>query len=248
MSQSLSSQNACDLLQGPVLAEHLEFWKRYLKDAPRTLELPTDRPRLPIANHRGGCVSFELGAQLSMRLRQFSQHAQVTLLMTRAAAFNVLLHRYSGQDDVCVGYFVGNRNRVETEGLIGAFVNTLVLRAPLLRDQTFATHLARVRDSLLEADAHQDLPFEKLVEELSPERDPSRHPLQVTFSYSTTHDSRSKTATMLPGLGEKKIAFPGLAISLVEPEYNTAKFDLSLFISETEAMLAGDLEYASDSF
>lgn len=237
-------------LRGDVLADRLGFWRRVLAGAPNALELPTDRVRPPRASYRGGCVSFDLTPELSQALRELSQREQVTLFMTMAAAFDVLLHRYSGQDDFCVGYSVGNRNRVETEALVGVFVNTLVLRARIAQDETFASHLARVRESILDADAHQDLPFEKLVEELRPERDLSRHPIfQVTYLFSTTHGSRSKSTKRLPGVaGREQVTLPGLDISLVEPDYETAKFDLSLFVSDTGAALEGDFEYASDLF
>lgn len=240
-----------DLLQGEVLQGHIEFWQRYLNGAPGSLDLPADRPRPPASTFRGGIVPFQFDEKLSQRLRELSQSRQVTLFMTMAAAFNVLLYRYSGQDDFCIGYSVGNRDRLETEGLIGIFANTLVLRTRIAPGDTFGDELARVRDSMLEADLHKDLPFEKLVEELQPQRDLSRHPIfQVTYSYSTTHGSRSGKATTLPSLGQKEVTLPGLEISLVEPENQTAKFDLALFVSDTGAgqALEGDFEYSSDLF
>ena len=240
-----------DRLQGPTLAQHIAFWDHYLHDAPPHLDLPTDHPRPAVPTYRGGTVSFDLSLELSERLRQLSRRCGVTLFMTMAAAFNLLLHRYSRQDDICIGYQVGNRDRVEIEGLIGVFVNTLVLRTRVTPQDTFESVLEQVRESMLEADQHKELPFEKLVEELRPDRDLSRHPIfQVTYGFSTTHGSRSESTTTLPGLGQRTVTLPGLDISLVEPEYETAKFDLLLFISDTGTghVLEGDFEFSSDLF
>ncbi|MGR9556455.1 amino acid adenylation domain-containing protein (plasmid) [Rhizobium leguminosarum] len=240
-----------ELLQGVVLEAHLSFWKRYLEGVPSVLSLPADRPRPQVSSYRGSVVPFTLSEPVSTALRALSQRMRVTLFMTMAAAFNVLLHRYSGQKDFCIGYSIGNRNRVEAEGLIGVFANTLVLRSRMAAEDSFAAELARVCDSMLEADTHADLPFEKLVEELCPDRDLSHHPIfQVAYSYSTTHGVRSRKTTTLPGLGQREVTLPGMEITLVEPDNQTAKFDLALFVSETGPGfgLEGDFEYSSDLF
>ncbi|GAB2810444.1 hypothetical protein GCM10027091_47990 [Streptomyces daliensis] len=237
-------------LQGDVLDGHLDFWREYLDGAPASIDLPTDRPRPQISTYAGAIVPFELPAELSDQLRALSERHGVTLFMTMAAAFNVLLHRFSRQDDVCIGYAVGNRDHIETEDLIGLFVNTLVMRSRVKPGDTFLDALHQVRESMLDADAHKDLPFEKLVEELRPQRDLSRHPVfQVSYSYSTTHGSR-KSSSSLPGLGRREITLPGADISLVEADVSFSKFDLSLFISETGAGngLEGDFEFSTDLF
>ncbi|MEX5713886.1 condensation domain-containing protein, partial [Parafrankia sp. FMc6] len=236
-----------ELLTGDVLARHVGYWERALDGAPLTLDLPADRARPPVPSYRGGVVTFACGAELGERLRELSLRLGVTVFMTTAAAFAALLHRLTGQDDLCLGYSVANRDRVETEGVVGVFVNTLVLRARTDPAQTFEQAVTAVRDRMLDADAHRDLPFEKLVEELRPPRDPRRHPVfQVTFGYGTTYGSRPST----PGPGQCGTAFPDLEVSPVEPEYQTAKFDLSLFLSDTGAGtgLAGDAEFSSDLF
>ena len=155
--------------------------------------------------------------------------------MTLLAAFQVLLHHYSGQEDVCVGSPIANRNRAEVEGLIGFFVNTLVLRGRCAGNPRFRELLGQVRETCLDAYAHQDLPFEKLVEELQPERDLSRTPLfQVMFVFQNTP----------PGGFEG----PGVTVGPVEVSTGTAKFDLTLTLEDTGAGLAGGCEYSTELF
>src|SRR6267142_2519108 len=163
-------------LQGEVLEEQLGYWRKQLAEIP-VLELPTDKVRPGVASHRGGWVRFELSEELTGKLKELSRREGVTLFMMLLAAFQVLLSRWAGQDDVVVGTDVANRNRLETEGLIGFFVNQLVLRTDMGGNPSFREVLRRVREVTLGAYAHQDLPFEKLVEELAPVRDISRNPL-----------------------------------------------------------------------
>jgi amino acid adenylation domain-containing protein len=223
-----------DWLSGDVLATQLAFWREALAGSP-TLDLPTDRPRPPVRTSRGGFVRFPLEAGLSRELAGLSRAEGSTLFMTLLAAFAGLLSRYTGQSDVAVGSPLANRTRGEIEGLIGFFVNTLVLRADLSGDPTFRQALARVRQASLAAFSHQDLPFEKVVEELAPQRDPSRTPLfQVMFVLQNTP------------MGE--LALPGLRIEPVEMEGERAKFDLTLSFRETVAGLAGGIEYNRDLF
>src|SRR6185369_13793029 len=159
-------------LQGEVLEEQMAYWKKQLADAP-VLEVPTDRPRLPVPSYRGAYESFELGVELTAELTSLSRRLEATLFMTLLAAWQVLLHRYTGQRDVVVGTPIANRHQAETEELIGFFVNMLAMRTDLSGNPTFAALVERVRETALGAYAHQALPFEKLIEELQPERDAS---------------------------------------------------------------------------
>jgi amino acid adenylation domain-containing protein len=220
-------------LEGEVFDRQLSYWRRYLEGAPRALELPTDRARPAALSHRGGWFEFGLGAELSAALREMARRARVTTFMALAAGFGALLHRLSGQAEVCVGYPVANRARPEVEYLIGLFVNILVMRTRVQPGETFEGLLGQVRESVLDADSHQDLPFDRLVEELRPERDPSRHPLiQVVISY----------------LPQDELRLAGLELTPLQLEERTAKFDLTLFISETGAEIDAAFEYSSDLF
>jgi amino acid adenylation domain-containing protein/non-ribosomal peptide synthase protein (TIGR01720 family) len=222
-------------LSGDVFDRQLAYWRDRLSGAPRSLELPSDRPRPPVPTHRGDRRRFEISPALAKALKDLSRREGVTLFMTVLAAFDVLLARYSGQGDIVVGTPIANRTRSETEGLIGFFINTLVLRADLSDDPPFRDLLQRVRDAALGAYAHQDMPFERLVAELEPERDLSRSPLfQVMFT--------------LQGPGEP-MTLPGLSLQRTPAPNTTAKFDLSLSLGETAAgTLAGVLEYSTDLF
>uniref|UniRef100_UPI0005C20B0C condensation domain-containing protein n=1 Tax=Rubrivivax gelatinosus TaxID=28068 RepID=UPI0005C20B0C len=164
-------------LQGERLQRQLQYWKEQLHGAPALLELPTDRPRPAVQSTRGAQHVFELDEPLTQGLKALGRAQGATLFMVLAAAFNVLLYRYSGQRDLCIGYPIANRHRPEIEGLIGFFVNTLVLRTRVRGDQDFQSLLQQVKRSALDAQAHQDLPFEQLVEALSPARDLARTPL-----------------------------------------------------------------------
>jgi amino acid adenylation domain-containing protein/non-ribosomal peptide synthase protein (TIGR01720 family) len=222
-------------LQGDVLTAQLDYWKRQLGGAPALLELPTDRPRPPIQTYRGASLAFALSAELSQQLKEMSRKEGVTLFMTLLAAFQVLLARYSGQEDISVGTPIAGRNRQETESLIGLFVNTLVLRTDLAGEPTFRELLRRVRETALGAYAHQDLPFEKLVDALQAERTLSHSPLfQVMFA--------------LQNLPTTAQALPGLKLELMEAEVPVAKFDLTLTMSETGEGLLGALEFNTDLF
>ncbi|PYV39080.1 MAG: non-ribosomal peptide synthetase, partial [Acidobacteria bacterium] len=222
-------------LQGEVLESQLSYWKQQLNGAPHLLELPTDRPRPAAQSYRGGQQSFLLSEALSGALKELSRQEGVTLFMTLLAAFKVLLHRYTGQDDIVVGSPIASRSRVETEGLIGFFVNDLVLRTDLSGDPTFREVLGGVRETALGAYAHQDLPFEKLVEELQPKRELAYHPLfQVVFA--------------LQNFPTQALRLSGLTMSPREIENDTAKFDLSLTVVERREGLRAGLEYSSDLF
>ena len=164
-------------LRGEVLDAELTFWKERLTGEIPALRLPADRPRPPVWSGRGSVRSLALPPELVAGVEELGRREGATLFMTTLAAFQTLLGRWSGQNDLWTGSPVANRNRLELEGLIGFFVNTLVLRTRLGGDPPFRELLGRVRETTLEAYAHQDLPFERLVAELQPERDPSRAPL-----------------------------------------------------------------------
>ncbi|MBV9790782.1 MAG: amino acid adenylation domain-containing protein, partial [Chloroflexi bacterium] len=221
-------------LQGDVLAEQIDYWKQQLADL-TVLELPTDRPRPPVLSFRGATRSFELPPELTAKLLRLSQQADVTLFMTLLAGFQVVMARYSGQTDIAVGSPIANRTRSELEDLIGFFVNMLVLRSDLSDAPTVRQLLQRVRDTALSAYAHQDLPFEMLVEELQPERSLSYNPLfQVGFALQNTP--------------KESADLPGLELRSLEVTSRTATFDLSLFMSEGPHGIAGLLEYNTDLF
>ncbi|RKG85684.1 non-ribosomal peptide synthetase, partial [Corallococcus sp. CA053C] len=169
-------------LQGEVLETQLGYWKHQLTGAPSALELPTDRPRPPVQSRRGATVPVSIPSALTDSLRGLAQREGATPFMLLLSAFQLLLSRYSAQDDVSVGSPIAGRTHAEAEGLIGFFVNTLVLRARMQPQDSFRALLAQVRGTTLAAYEHQHVPFEKLVEVLQPSRDLSRSPLfQVMF-------------------------------------------------------------------
>jgi len=222
-------------LQGEVLQTQLNYWKQQLNGSLPILELPTDKPRPAIQSSNGATQQFQLSKSLAEKLNNLSKQEGVTLFMTLLAAFKVLLYRYTQQEDMIVGTPIANRNRTEIEGLIGFFVNTLVLRTSLSNHPTFRELLQQVREVTLGAYAHQDLPFERLVEELQPERNLSHNPLfQVMF--------------ILQNASTEVLHLPELTLEQLRAEKNTANFDLTLSLTETEAGLKGDLEYNTDIF
>ncbi|MCP4696731.1 MAG: amino acid adenylation domain-containing protein [Gammaproteobacteria bacterium] len=222
-------------LSGETLKAELDYWKRQLAGLPPLLELPLDRPRGPVQTFRGGRKHFEIAPDLTQRLKTLSRQSGSTLFMTLLAAFAALLSRYSAQEDIAVGSPIANRNRGEIESLIGFFVNTLVLRMNLAENPAFSELLEQVRQTALEAYAHQNVPFEYLVETLQPERNLSHTPLfQVMF--------------VLQNASMEEPELPGLSIALLETENATAKFDLSLAMQETKQGLRGMLEYRTDLF
>ncbi|MEH2062943.1 MAG: amino acid adenylation domain-containing protein [Nostoc sp.] len=221
-------------LQGKVLSEQLDYWKQQLADLP-ILQLPSDRPRPPIQTYRGTRQPLALSKSLTEKLTQFSQQEGVTLFMTLLAAFQTLLFRYTSSADIQVGSVIANRHYQEIESLIGFFVNTLVLRSDFSDSPTFRQLLKQVREVTLEAYSHQDLPFEKLVEELEPERDLSRHPLfQIGFA--------------LQNVPIQALELSGLTINHRLEHNGAAKFDLFLELFETPDGISGWFEYSTDLF
>ncbi|WP_437681732.1 amino acid adenylation domain-containing protein [Sorangium sp. So ce131] len=222
-------------LRGERLARQLDFWKTQLAGAPLLLSLPTDRPRPALQSMKGAVARFTLDSDLTAELRALGRRFDVTFFMTLFAAFNVLLSRYSGQTDLLVGVPVANRTRKEIEALIGFFVNTLVLRSDLSGNPTFEALLRRVRQTTLDAYAHQDLPFEQVVEAVRPERNLSHHPLfQVMFDVQDADD--------------EVMRLEGLEIEPLEPERVTSMFDMSVTLEELGGGLRGTVEYNTDLF
>jgi len=221
-------------LQGEVLERQLLYWKKQLSGV-CVLELPTDRPRPAVQTYQGSRQSIELSKELTQELKALSRKEGVTLFMILLAAFQTLLYRYSGQEDIAVGAPIAGRTRSETEGLIGFFVNTLVLRSDLSGDPTFREFLDRVRKIALEAYEHQDIPFEKLVQEVNPARNLGRTPLfQVVFA--------------LQNVPRQTLALPGLTVTRVDVSAPTAKFDLFLAVRDGSNGLTGSMEYNTDLF
>src|SRR5581483_8057881 len=222
-------------LQGAIKAAHVAYWQRRLEGAPPVLQLPTDRPRSAIQRFQGASYRFELPSEMVELLRELSRQEASTLFITLLAVFKCLLSRYSGQKDIVVGTDSANRSRVELEGLVGFFVNQLVLRTDLTGNPTFRELLRRVRDTFLEAYAHQDLPFGLLVDVLQPQRDLSYNPVfQVLFSLQNTQQAHYKLAN--------------LEVEPLEIDNGTAQFDLALVIHDSKTCVTGTLEYNTDLF
>lgn len=222
-------------LQGERLNTQLNYWKQQLGGDLPVLQLPTDRPRPAVPKFSGAKQYFTFSQTLTEALSKLCQQEEVTLFMTLIAAFNTLLYRYTEQEDILVGSSIANRNRAELEGMIGLFVNTLVIRTDLSDNPSFRALLSRVREVTLNAYANQDLPFEKLVEELQPERDLSRNPLfQVMFVLQNTPTSVQEVA--------------GLTLRTLEFDSGTAQFDMFLSINESKQALTGFLEYSTELF
>mgnify|MGYP006277890017 CR=1 FL=1 len=223
------------VLQGENLEKQLGYWRETLTGSPPLLELPTDFPRPRVQSFNGDTLGRMLPKELSEAVKAFSRQEGVTLFMTLLSAFSTLLYRYSNQDDFNIGTPIANRNRMETENLIGFFVNNLVLRCRFDEDPTFLEYLQTVRQNALQGFAHQDIPFEMLVEELHPDRDLSYSPLfQVVFVMQNTP---------MGGL-----ELPDLTIEPVDAETKVAKFDLSLEAAETPEGIYFQLEYNTDLY
>ncbi len=222
-------------LRGDTLQAQLSHWKQQLEGAPALLTIPTDRLRPAVQSYGGAHQSRTLPQALADRLRALGRSEGATLFMTLLAAYQALLARYAGQDDIVVGSPIAGRTRLETEGLIGFFANTLALRTDLSGDPTVRELLGRVREVALQSYDHQELPFERLVEELHPERSLSHAPLvHVIFSF------RRGTRPSLQ--------LPGLTLRRMVVDRRTAKFDLGLSVSEATDGLVCEMEYSTDLF
>ncbi|GHO80000.1 hypothetical protein KSD_77710 [Ktedonobacter sp. SOSP1-85] len=221
-------------LQGEVLREQVRYWTRQLSEA-RAVELPGDYPRPQVMSQRGAHASFRLDEELTQRLKKLSQQEGVTLFMLLLSGLQVLLYRLSGQEDIVVGTDSANRSRLETEGLIGFFINILAMRTKLNGKMSFREALQQVREMVLGAYMHQELPFETVVEHLRLKRVGSRTPLiNVLF--------------VMQNVPMTEAELPGLVLEGIDSERNTAKFDLALFITEDEQQLYGSINYSTDLF
>jgi amino acid adenylation domain-containing protein len=220
-------------LQGDLLAEQLRYWKKQLADAPATLQLPTDRPRQPVRSYRGSTYLFALSKRLTDDLKALSHREETTLFMILVAAFNSLLHRYTGQEDLVIGTSASGRTRSMVRQLMGCFLNTLVLRSNLSGNPTFRELLSRIREVINSAVIHEDLPFEYLVKELRPERNLSQNPL---FQVLLTLEPAQPT---LPG---------GWTLTRMDISCGTSKFDLTLELEDRPDSLFGRFEYNTDLF
>ncbi len=222
-------------LQGEYLEKQLIYWKQQLEGCPSGLKLPTDRTRPALQSFRGAHQSVALPKSLSESIKVLGHKEGATPFMVLLAALQTLLYRYTGQRDICIGTSIANRNRGETEGLIGFIVNTLVIRTELAGDLSFRDLLKRVRERALGAYAHQDLPFEMLVEKLRPERHMSHTPFfQVMFDY--------QNGTM------ETPELPGLTLRSIELDHRTTKFDLTVYVIEGPEGLSASVEYNADLF
>ncbi|MBD1822647.1 amino acid adenylation domain-containing protein [Cyanobacteria bacterium FACHB-DQ100] len=231
-------------LQGEILEKQRSYWLKQLQDLP-VLNLPSDRPRPTVQTYRGATYPLQFSLELTEQLEALSQQTGATLFMILLAAFQTLLHRYTAQEDIAIGVPIANRHRSEVEGLIGFFVNSLVMRSDLSGNPTFRELLEQVRKVALEAYEHQDLPFEKLVEELDPERDLSRNPLfQVAFA--------------LQNAPMQSLELPGLTLEPAPLESASTRFDLEVHLWEpahglrslwrSQAGLSGFISYSTDLF
>ncbi|NET72875.1 MAG: hypothetical protein F6K62_18665 [Sphaerospermopsis sp. SIO1G2] len=222
-------------LQGEVLDKQINYWQHQLNDAPPLLSLPTDYSRPPEQSFQGDRYTLSLSPELTTAVKSFSQQQGVSLFMTLLTTFNIILSRYSRQNDLCIGSPIANRSYSQIEGLIGFFVNTLVLRNQINWQVSFIDLLQTTRQTCLDAYAHQDIPFEVLVEKLQPERSLSYNPLfQVMFALENNEHSAAN--------------IPGLNIEILGVKSAISKFDLSLLVMEENHQLTFAWEYATDLF
>lgn len=222
-------------LQGDTLKRELDYWSKQLRGAPTRLELPTDRPYTQHSNREGALHSFTIPPNVTAKLKEIARREEATLFMVLLAGFAALLSRYSGQEDMLIGTAIAGRQRAELEKLIGFFINTLVIRMDLRHDPSFRELVGRVREAMLGAYAHQDVPFEKLVEELQPERSLSNNPLfQVLM--------------VMQNLPRGRMILEGLDLEWFEIEEVSAKFDLTLVVGESEKGMQGTFLYSTDLF
>ncbi|HEU4880715.1 MAG TPA: amino acid adenylation domain-containing protein [Longimicrobium sp.] len=231
-------------LRGELLERQLSYWREHLAGAPELVDLPTDHPRPAVHTYQGSREPVELSGELLERLRALGRSEGATLFMVVLAAFQVLLSRYSGSDDIVVGSPIAGRTRDEVSGLIGFFVNTLVLRTDVSGDPSFRELLRRVQEVMLGAYEHQELPFEKLVAELQPERSLSHSPLfQVLFTLDDLEESGSGADGEESGSGAAESSTEG-----GDPDFAFAKFDLALGLKAARRGLHGGLVYRTDLF
>ncbi len=228
-------------LAGEVLAEQVEYWKTKLGGLPGLLELPTDRPRPPVQTFVGTYKTFSFSKEISQKITDMAKRHGVTNFMVLLAGFDTLLHRYTNQDGIAVGTPIANRNRAEIENLIGFFVNTLVIRSDFSEELTFVDLLDQIRENTLEAYAHQDLPFEMIVDAVQPQRNLSHSPIfQVMFAMQTQ-------GSVVDAKNENS-SDENFTIRPYEVHSETSKFDLTLFMMENEGVFQGAWEFNTDLF
>ncbi|NOG44271.1 MAG: amino acid adenylation domain-containing protein [Calditrichaeota bacterium] len=222
-------------LTGDVLEKQVNYWKEKLSGAPSLLELPTDRPRPSIQTFNGAHVTFHLSEELSQKIKSFTNSEGVTVFITVLAAFKILLSRYSGQNDISIGTPIANRTRSDIENIIGFFVNTLVMRSPVDHSLSFKEFIQEVRKTAFDAYAHQDVPFEKIVDSLDLVRDTSYSPLfQAMFTMQNNPQKEIQTAD--------------ISLEFLDIENSIAKFDLSLTLVDLGHKMSGAIEYNTDLF
>lgn len=217
------------------LSHDLDFWRRSLAGAPAALELPTDRPRPPVQSSHGARIGVTVPASLVATLTGLARSENATLFMVLLSALQIVLSRWSGQSDIVVGSTIAGRDQAKVEPLIGFFINTVALRTDLSGNPTFRQVLVQVRNTTLDAYGHQAAPFDRVIAEVQPQRDASRHPIfQVLF--------------VLQNLPERNLALDGLRVRSLGDGKATAKMDLSLNLRQVDGALRGTLEYATDLF
>jgi amino acid adenylation domain-containing protein len=237
------------MLASAQAERHWAYWQQQLADAPPVLHLPTDRPRPPVQTYCGASHTFQLTAALTQQLKAHAQAEGVTLYMLLLAAFDVLLYRYSGQEDIVVGTFMAGRLRPEFRRTVGYFTNPVVIRARLAGNPPFKTFLRQVRHTVLAALKHQEFPFPLLVERLQPERDASRSPVfQVAFVLQQLPQQEELLQCFVPGITGEQIDFGGLVCEPLALPQQEGQFDLTLEMAEVGNALCGGLKYNPDLF
>ena len=222
-------------MKGEVLQWNLSYWTQQLAGAPLQLDLPTDRPRPAMESFRGGVARFQISRDTSHALEEFAKQEGLTLFMVLLTAYQILLARWSGKDDIVVGSPSAGRVSAETEELIGFFVNTIALRTKLEETQTTRQLLKAVRETTLGAFAHQDLPFDRLVEELHPERDLARQPIfQVLLAFQN--------------FPHEELSLSGVTCRSIDTDHLTSKFDMSLYLYQVDGAISGLFEFSADLF
>jgi len=238
-----------DRMRGDKLEATLAYWRQQLAGSTLMLVLPTDYPRPRVQSFRGMHQPIRLPKTLTAAIRQLARQEGVTVFMVMLAAFKILLHRYSGQDDIVVGSTFANRNLRELENLIGFFVNTLPLRTKLSGDPDFREMLRRVREATFGAAAHQELPLAKLVQDLQPVRDPGRNPIyQVVFDLLTPDHNPAVYGYGLSSAVMERLQLADLSVTPMDIEGGIARFDIAVFIWDLPEGLSGTFEFSADLF
>lgn len=222
-------------MAGNLLEEELNYWAKKLDDAPKLIELPWDRPRPLVETHRGRLFNFLIEEKMAGKLNELANQFQTTLYVVLCAMFNILLHHYSGQDDICLGTPIAGRNHRVLESLIGFFANTLTIRSKISFGQKISDYLEQMKHSIFEIFEHRDVPFDKIVERVNPVRSPSHNPI-------------FQTAFAMQNFARTELDLPGLQLRGIESEHNSSQFDLSLQCFESANGIFSIFEYSTDLF